>query len=144
MITNEQQYQTTKQRLDGFKKALAMLNAADNQLKQKNPVLWQLNLDTLYSFIDDFTAQLQQYEDLINCDGLIAFTIHDLEDLPRVLISARLAAKISQAQVAEQFQRYEDWEYQEATLSQLSSVCEYLGIKFQPTANITFSATQSA
>jgi len=37
MITNEQQYQFTKERLEGFKKALVMLNDPDNELKKKIP-----------------------------------------------------------------------------------------------------------
>jgi len=149
MITNDKQHQTTMQRLEGFKRALVMLNAPDNELKQKNTVRWQLNIDGLLSFIDDFDAQIKEYEEVLKVDDTkaISFTIHNLEDLPRVLIKARIAAKISQSSVAnllgislEQFQRYEDWEYQEATLTQLLEVSQFLGIQFQPCANIMIAS----
>lgn len=78
MITNEQQYQFTKERLEGFKKALVMLNAPDNELKSKNPWFWQSNIEGLHSFIEDFTAQMREYEELVNWDDRqpIAFSVH--------------------------------------------------------------------
>lgn len=140
MILNDEEYHSTKERIEGFKKTLAYLNAPDNELKQKNPVRWQLNIDGLKTFIDDFTEQVVEYENLINRqpDELITFSINDLEEFPRVLIKARIAAKISQSSLAqrlgislEQLYRAEDWEYQEATLTQLLEVSHALGIKVQ-------------
>lgn len=137
MLLNDLEYQNTKARVEGFKRALMMLNAPDNELKQQNLVMWQLNKDALLSMIDDFTAQMQEYEELINRseDQPMSFEINSIEELPRVLIKARIAAKISQKELADQLgisekllKRYEDREYESATLSQLLEVSRTLGI----------------
>jgi ribosome-binding protein aMBF1 (putative translation factor) len=68
----------------------------------------------------------------------IVFEIDSLSQLPRVLIQARIATKISQRQLAGQLgieegllQRYEDREYESATLTQLLEVSQVLGISIQ-------------
>ncbi len=141
MLVNDLQYQTTKERLEGFKRALAMLRAPDNELKKKKPFMWQLNIDALLSMIDDFTEQMRDYEELINRDESqpIVFEIDSIEELPRALIKARIASKISQQEMADklgisekQFQQYEDYEYEQAPLNQLLEVGHILAIKIQP------------
>lgn len=66
-----------------------------------------------------------------------------LSQLPRVLIQARIAARISQKQLAERLgieeslmMRYEDRQYESATLMQLLEIREVLGISIQPKTNI--------
>lgn len=149
MITNEQQYQFPKERVAGFKRALAMLNEPDNELKTKNPFMWQFNIEGLHSFLEDYTAQMQEYEELVNRDSErpIAFEINSIEQLPRVLIRARIAAKVSQSELADrlgisekQLQRYENWEYQEATITQLLEISQVLGIQIQQKATIEVAA----
>lgn len=145
MILNDLEYQVTKERIEGFERALALLNAPDNDLKKTNPIMWQLNVDGVQSLLDDFTSQMQEYEALINRDESepIVFEIDSLSQLPRVLIQARIAAKISQKELAERLgieesllQRYEDREYESATLMQLIEISEVLGISLQPKTTI--------
>lgn len=145
MILNDLEYQVTKERIEGFERALALLNAPDNDLKKTNPIMWQLNVDGVQSLLDDFTSQMQEYEALINRDESepIVFEIDSLSQLPRVLIQARIAAKISQNELAERLgieesllQRYEDREYESATLMQLIEISEVLGISIQPKTTI--------
>lgn len=145
MILNDLEYQVTKERIDGFERALALLNAPDNDLKKTNPMIWQLNVDGVESLLEDFTSQMQEYEALINRDEseAIVFEIDSLSQLPRVLIQARIAAKISQKELAERLEieetlmmRYEDREYESATLMQLISISEVLGISIQPKTTI--------
>ncbi|MEQ9353986.1 hypothetical protein [Coleofasciculus chthonoplastes] len=80
--------------------------------------------------IDDFTAQIQEYESLINRDESepIIFEIGSLSQLPRLLIQSRIAAKISQKELAQRLrieenllQRYEDREYESATLLSINA-----------------------
>ncbi len=141
MVLNDFEYQTTKERLEGFKRALAMLRAPDNELKKNKPFMWQLNIDALLSMINDFTEQMRDYEELINRDESqpIVFEIDSIEELPRALIKARIASKISQQEMADklgisekQFQQYEDYEYEQAPLNQLLEVGHILAIKIQP------------
>ncbi|HBB35596.1 MAG TPA: XRE family transcriptional regulator [Cyanobacteria bacterium UBA8803] len=145
MILNDLEYQVTKERIEGFERVLALLNAPDNDLKKTNPIMWQLNVDGVQSLLDDFTSQMQEYEALINRDESepIVFEIDALSELPRVLIQARIAAKISQDELAERLgieesmlQRYEDREYESATLMQLIEISEVLGISIQPKTTI--------
>lgn len=68
MILNDFEYQCTKERTEGFKRALAMLNSPENETRKKNPLLWKLHLDSVYSFLDRFTQQMREYESLTNCD----------------------------------------------------------------------------
>lgn len=145
MILNDLEYQVTQERIQGFERALALLNAPDNELKKTNPIMWQLNVDGVQSLIDDFTAQIQEYEALINWDESepIIFEIGSLDQLPRILIQARIAAKISQKELAERLgieenmlQRYEDREYESATLTQLLEISGVLGISIQPKTTV--------
>jgi HTH-type transcriptional regulator / antitoxin HipB len=145
VILNDLEYQVTKERIEGFIRALALLNAPDNDLKKTNPIMWQLNIDGVQSLLDDFTSQIQEYETLINRDESepIVFEIDSLSQLPRVLIQARIAAKISQKELAEQLgieesilQRYEDREYESVTLTQLLEISGVLGISIQPKTTI--------
>ncbi len=150
VILNDLEYQVTKERIEGFERALALLNAPDNDLKKTNPIMWQLNVDGVQSLLDDFTSQMQEYEALINRDESepIVFEIDSLSQLPRVLIQARIAAKISQKELAERLgieesllQRYEDREYESATMMQLIEISEVLGISIQPKTTIMVIAS---
>ena len=145
MILNDLEYQVTKERIEGFERALALLNTPDNDLKKTNLIMWQLNVDGVQSLLDDFTSQMQEYNALINRDESepIVFEIDSLSQLARVLIQARIAAKISQKELAERLgieesllQRYEDREYESATLMQLLQISEVLGISIQPKTTI--------
>jgi HTH-type transcriptional regulator/antitoxin HigA len=81
MIVNERQYQFTKERAEGFKRALALLSAPDNELKKKDPFIWQFNVEGVQSLLSDFTEQMQEYEALINRDECepIIFEIDSFE-----------------------------------------------------------------
>jgi HTH-type transcriptional regulator/antitoxin HigA len=145
VILNDLEYQVTKDRIEGFQRVLTRLNAPDNDLKKTNPIMWQLNVDGVQSLLDDFTSQMQEYEALINRDESepIVFEIDSLSQLPCVLIQARIAAKISQKELAERLgieesllQRYEDREYESATLTQLLEISDILGISIQPKTTI--------
>lgn len=145
MILNDLEYQVTKERIEGFQRVLTRLNAPDNDLKKTNPIMWQLNVDGVQSLLDDYTSQMQEYEALINRDESepIVFEIDSLSQLPCVLIQSRIAAKISQKELAERLgieesllQRYEDREYESATLTQLLEISDILGISIQPKTTI--------
>ncbi len=145
MILNDWEYQVTKERTEGFKRALALLNTPDNQLQKTNSIIWQINLDGLQSLLDDFTAQMEEYESLISKDESqpIVFEIDSLSQLPRILIQSRIATKISQKELASRLSieenllhKYEDREYESATLAQLLEVSKVLGISIQQKATL--------
>ena len=123
-----------------------MLNSPENETRKKNPLLWKLHLDSVYSFLDDFTQQMREYESLTNWPSgkPVVFEIAELDDnIGRLLIKARLAAKISQKKLADRLgieekllQRYEDRDYQEVELVRVIEVMQALGIKFSRAATL--------
>lgn len=154
MILNDFEYQCTKERTEGFERALAMLKSPDNETRHKKPLLWKLHLDSVYSFLDDFTQQMREYESLTNwpSGNPIVFEIAELDDnIGRLLIKARLAAKISQKELADRLgieekvlQKYEDRDYQEVALVRVIEVMQALGIKISGAATLEFEAETAA
>lgn len=135
MILNEQQYQFTKQRLAEFNGAFTMVNSVENQ--KQNSDFKQLNSEALTSLIEDFTAQIKEYEDLVNRreNTPLVFPLANLQELPQILIKARIASHITQSELADylgmdiaHFQKLEEREYETANLSLLWNICSFLGI----------------
>lgn len=150
MILNEKQYQFTKQQLEGFKSALALIDSEEYEDKypKKDSLFKQLNREGLESFIDDFTAQIQEYENLVNRDenSPLKFSLNNLEELPIILIKTRIALKISQQELAsrlgmtlKQLQLLEEREYETVNLSQLWDISSALEIKLKCNTSIFLS-----
>ncbi len=135
MILNEQQYQFTQQKLAEFKRAFSQINFSKNQ--EKYSEFEQLNSQALNSLIDDFTAQIKEYENLVNQqeNTPLVFPLVNLQELPKILIKARIASHITQSELADylgmdvaQLKKLEEREYETANLSLLWDVCSVLGI----------------
>lgn len=152
MILNDFECQNTRKRIEGFKRALAMLNVPENELKKTDPLRWQLHVDGVQSLLEDFSEQVQEYETLTNWDEnkAIAFEIDDLTDpdLGGILIKARLAAKMSQKELAKRVKieekelyRYENKDYQLAPLALVMEVMQVLGIQLKD--KVTLEVKQS-
>jgi len=154
MILNDLEYQTTKERVAGFQRALVILNQPNNEIKSKNHWLWQSNIDGLHQLIAKFNEQIQDYEKLISRDRNepLIFEVNSIEELPLILIKVRIVTGITQKELAEklgvsevQMQRFEEWEYQEATLSKLLEASRVLGISIQNKITLeVFSITKVA
>jgi hypothetical protein len=61
MITNDMQYRVTKAHLQQFEEALANLKAASGT---KSAKLRKLEIDAVHAKIDDFRAEIYEYERL--------------------------------------------------------------------------------
>jgi transcriptional regulator with XRE-family HTH domain/Zn-dependent peptidase ImmA (M78 family) len=93
--------------------------------------------DAIRSQLDELRSQIHGYEDLVNGKvGIIE--LGSLKDLPQALIQARIAAGLSQRDLAEklglkeqQIQKYEATDYQQASLSRLLEVAEVLHLKIR-------------
>ncbi|WP_235006755.1 helix-turn-helix domain-containing protein [Calothrix rhizosoleniae] len=105
-------------------------------LKTK-PKRCQLHRDSYQIQVDDLKEQIIEYERLINCDTSTPFKIqiNSLNKLPDVLIKARIAANISQQELAdilgidEQIvKEYEDTDYQSASFGEILEVSTALGV----------------
>ena len=138
MIKNEQQYQNTLDCLRRFEKSVAEL--AGNESLKSDPVRWQLYRDSYQSQVDELQAEIVEYERLMNCDQNkpIQIKVESLNKLPDALIKARIAAKMSQQELAEilgieaeRVRQYEDSDYQCASFVEILDVSTALGVEFE-------------
>jgi DNA-binding transcriptional regulator YiaG len=134
MITNERQYRITKAELGRFEEALAT-QAAAGPSPNVHPRIHQALMDATASERDELRAQLARYEDLRS--GRVAQrTLHSLRELPVALIEARIAARLTQRELAErlglpeqQVQRWEANEYAGVGVDRLQTIADALGVQ---------------
>lgn len=134
MITNERQYRITKAELRRFEEALAA-QAAAGPSPNVHPRIHQALMDATASERDELRAQLARYEDLRS--GRVAQrTLHSLRELPVALIEARIAARLTQRELAErlglpeqQVQRWEANEYAGVGVDRLQTIADALGVQ---------------
>lgn len=143
MIKNEREYRITKAHLVGFEGGLI---ANDNREFPPNvdPGMKKLMHDAIASEIDVLRAQVDHYEKLR--DGHITSReITSLHELPVALIEARIAARLTQRQLAErvevaeqQIQRWEANDYSGVGVDRLQEIADALGVQIRET--ITYSS----
>ena len=146
IIQNQRQYNITKGWLTRFEESLIAHDARDpNDLPRDiDPGMPELMHDAIVSQIETLRKQLEHYEKLR--DGLITSReITSLRELPTALIEARIAAKLTQGQLAkrtgvaaQQVQRWEANEYSGVNLDRLQSIADALGVQIHET--ITYSS----
>lgn len=134
MIKNERQYRITKAQAEKFDSAIRNLEAAP-QDKRVHPKLQKAQLDALRSQLSDLHKDLEEYQALKSGNRRV-IELDSFEDLPRVLIQARIASGMSQEVLAkrlgvkpQQIQRYEATDYISASLGRVEQVIRSLGIK---------------
>lgn len=131
MILSDKQYRVSAEQLETLKAAL--LATEGREVEQA--WLRQAELNAIRSQIADIEAELSEYELLKS--GQITFSkTYALEDLPNVLVQARIAAGMSQTDLAaklqmkpQQVQRYEATNYMGASLARLIEISRVLGVK---------------
>ncbi len=136
MIKNERQYRITKTEAEKFERAIAKLKATEPR-HEVHPLLQKAEIDGLRSQLDDLRAEIGEYEDL-KAGKRTVLEINSLEALPRALVQARIAAGLSQKELADrlgvkeqQIQRYEATDYAGASMSRLQEVCRALGLNLR-------------
>ncbi|HEX9944733.1 MAG TPA: AAA family ATPase [Thermoanaerobaculia bacterium] len=131
MIKNERQYRITKAQAERFREAIRALQSSPPDEKV-HPILRRAELEALQSQLADLEREILEFEELRN--GLRpVLNVESIDDLPRALIQARIAAGLSQEELAaklglkpQQIQRYEATEYQSASLSRVAEVTHVL------------------
>jgi DNA-binding XRE family transcriptional regulator len=143
MIKNEREYRITRAHLAGFEGGL-VANDEREFPANVDPGMKQVMHDAIASQIETFRREIDHYEKLR--DGRITSReITSLHELPIALIEARIAAKLTQRQLAErigvaeqQVQRWEANDYSGVNLDRLQSVADALGVQIRET--ITYSS----
>lgn len=128
MIYSDKQYNVASAQLDKLKGALATAKARETD----QAWLKQAEIAAINSQIADIGAKLQY--DLLK-SGQVSFSkTSALEELPRVLVQARIASGMSQTDLAKlsmkpQQVRYEATDYMGASLGRLIEISKALGVK---------------
>jgi ribosome-binding protein aMBF1 (putative translation factor) len=142
VITNERQYRIANAELKRFQEALAAQTAAD-QTPDVDPRIHQAMRVATASEIDELRAQLARYDDLRS--GRVAErTLHSLRELPMALIEARIAARLTQRELAgrlgvveQQVQRWEANSYAGVGIDRLQEIADAL--KLEVLETITYA-----
>jgi len=145
MITNERQYRTTRAQLENFRKAIDAFDIKGVTRQTKSKIMAKAELEALRSEYDNLSMQIHDYETL-KSGTVEILKASNLEELPSILIRARIAKGLSQRQLADaiglkeqQIQRYEAEEYASANLHRLAEVAKALGLNISEIAE--FKAT---
>jgi DNA-binding XRE family transcriptional regulator len=146
IIQNQRQYKITKAHLAGFEGGLVAHDARDPKDLPPNidPGMPKLMHNAIVSEIESLRAQIEHYEKLR--DGRITSReITSLHELPTALIEARIAARLTQRQLAkrigvaeQQIQRWEANGYSGVNLDRLQNIADALGVQIHDT--ITYSS----
>lgn len=105
----------------------------DEAAKHKDFLKWEMGRGSLVCHLEKLEAEIAEYERLISCDRLqpIEIVVENLTKLPDALIKARLAAKMSEKELADLLdmdeQRIKECEAKDY---QCASFCEILEIAF--------------
>jgi transcriptional regulator with XRE-family HTH domain len=132
MITNDVQYRTAKAQVHRLSRLLDDVH--HRPLDDGGKIKRQLELDAVGGQIDELQSQLHEYDALREGHAEVG-TLTSVDDLPRLLVRARIAGGLSQRELAarlglkeQQIQRYEATQYASASLSRLRDVAAVLGV----------------
>ena len=138
MIKTEQQYQHSLAWLRRFEQSVAELDS--NESLKADKTRWKLHRDSYQSQIEELKSEIAEYERLVNWNNSqsIQIQVTSLNKLPDTLIKARIAAKISQLELAhilgideQRVKQYEDTDYQCASFVEILEVSTALGVEFE-------------
>jgi transcriptional regulator with XRE-family HTH domain len=132
VIRNDRQYRIVRSRLDRLGKLEADLI---ERAGEADDIVAELEVKTVRGEIENMAAQVADYEALQQGRSEVGVP-QTVADLPRVLIRARIAAGLTQAELADQLglkpqqiQRYEATDYESASLDRLRQVAEALNVR---------------
>ena len=156
MIRNERQYRTTLRQRQMLAEALDKLGGRSISLPPSSTgpepadraaQIVELERASLLGQLSDLDAQVREYEQL-RAGQLATARVPSLADLPDALVRARIAAGLSQRDLAgrlgmkeQQIQRYESDSYAGASLSRLREVMDALGVEFEADVELPTSDT---
>jgi ribosome-binding protein aMBF1 (putative translation factor) len=140
VIKNERQFRITKAHAEKFERAIEEVSAAPK--RDLHPALRKAQIDGLQSQLEDLKRELREYEAL-RSGKRRTIALDSIEELSTTLIQARIAAGLSQEELAaklglkpQQIQRYEATNYRSASLERVNQIVRVLGIKLRHPAEL--------
>ena len=141
MIKNEKQYRITRAQVRRFQDAIAEL-ASQKRPANISPRLWAAQRQAAQSQMEELQEQVEAYERL-HVGKSKEVILDGVEDLPKALIRARIAAGMTQEGLArrlgvkpQQVQRYEATEYESASFARVLKVARALGLTMPRSARL--------
>ena len=131
MITNERQYRITRNNAKRMLRALEEFDATEHP--RVHPRLIQAEREAIEGQLSILRKELEEYERLKTVD-VSDIVVSSIYDLPEGLIKARIAAGLSQRELAQrlamkaqQIQLYEAERYASASYQRLCDIAHALG-----------------
>lgn len=139
MIANDREYRITSATIKRLEEGLAH---AESHRPARDPLAQRLICEGIEGQLETLREQVDAYEALR--DGRITLLETDsLDQLPDILIRARIAARLTQKALAarlglkeQQVQRYEATRYVGASLGRVQAIAGALGVRLQ--GRVTF------
>jgi HTH-type transcriptional regulator/antitoxin HigA len=132
VIKNQHQHKVTKTQMGRLEEALRRARVARSSLQAE---LRQAMIAGLEAQIDELRQELEEYDSL---KRQRVISVKSFEELPQVLIKARIARGWTQGQLArklklkeQQIQRYESVDYRTVSLGRLLDIVEALDIELE-------------
>ncbi len=132
MIKNQKQASITKSKLTELRIAKKELVLRKSQYQ---PAEYELAENSINGFIEDLENQIKTYEALVG-GNFHCLKPKNIEDIPNILIAARLSQKISQKELAEiigiqeqQVQRYEASDFESASWARIVEFSNALNLQ---------------
>ena len=137
MITNERQLQISKAQAARFRESLEALEKGTLDQTDLHPLIKTAQMDAVRGQLESLLAEIKEYETLRS--GQVSFIeLGSLADLPDGLIRARIAAGLTQKDLAsrlgmreQQIQRYEASRYEGVSFARVVDVADAIGLKIR-------------
>ncbi|WP_293147583.1 MULTISPECIES: helix-turn-helix transcriptional regulator [unclassified Microcoleus] len=139
MIKDELEYEVSKEWVEKFNKTLAAMER-DEEAKRKDFLKWDAGRGSIQRHLDQLHEEIAEYERLMAWDKSkpIEIVVEDFNRLSEALIKARMAAKMSEEELAkildidpERIKEYEKRKYQNASLMEILEISLALGLEFK-------------
>ena len=139
MIKDELQYEVSKEWVEKFNKTIAAMER-DEEAKRKDFLKWDAGRGSIQRHLDQLHEEIAEYERLMAWDKSkpIEIVVENFNRLSEALIKARMAAKMSEEELAEildidpeRIKEYEKKKYQNASLMEILEISLALGLEFK-------------
>jgi transcriptional regulator with XRE-family HTH domain len=139
MIKDELEYEVSKEWVEKFNKTLAAMER-DEEAKRKDFLKWDAGRGSIQCHLDQLHEEIAEYERLMAWDKSepIEIVVENFNKLSEALIKARMAAKMSEEELAEildidpeRIKEYEKKQYQNASLTEILDISLALGLEFK-------------
>jgi len=149
MITNERQLQISKSQAARFREALNGLEESKDAAGI-DPVMRQVEIDAVRGQLESLLVEIEDYEKLRSGETS-TIELNSLSELPDGLIRARIAAGLTQKDLAarlglheQQIQRYEASKYEGATFSRIVDIADAIGLRIRKQLEVLKTTSSEA